>query len=104
MFDIFALSSDTEQMPLSVLEAMASGLAVAATDVGDVGAMLSRENAAFVVPPEDAALATALRVLLTEPGRAREIGAANQAKAARDYDQRTMFAAYEALLRGEAAC
>ena len=34
--DMFSLSSDTEQMPLSVLEAMAAGLPVAATAVGDV--------------------------------------------------------------------
>ncbi|HAK62263.1 MAG TPA: glycosyl transferase, partial [Alphaproteobacteria bacterium] len=34
LFDIFALSSDTEQMPLGMLEAMAAGLPVAATDVG----------------------------------------------------------------------
>ena len=40
-FDVFALSSDTEQMPLSVIEAMAAGLPVATTDVGDVRAMLA---------------------------------------------------------------
>ncbi len=49
-FDVFALSSDTEQMPLSVIEAMAAGLPVAATDVGDVAAMLAAENRAFVTP------------------------------------------------------
>ena len=33
-FDIFAMSSDTEQMPYGLLEAMSAGLPVAATDVG----------------------------------------------------------------------
>lgn len=43
-FDVFALSSDTEQMPLTVIEAMGAGLPIAATDVGDVRAMVSSEN------------------------------------------------------------
>ena len=42
-FDLFALSSDTEQMPLSVIEAMAAGLPVVGTDVGDVRLMLAPE-------------------------------------------------------------
>ncbi|MGH6975916.1 MAG: glycosyltransferase, partial [Stellaceae bacterium] len=35
-FDVFALSSDTEQMPITVLEAMAASLPIAAVEVGDV--------------------------------------------------------------------
>ncbi|MBL4719851.1 MAG: glycosyltransferase, partial [Alphaproteobacteria bacterium] len=65
LFDVFALSSDSEQMPLSVVEAMASGLAVAATDVGDVKNMMAPNNQAFVAPCEDVTLfAKNLRALL----------------------------------------
>ena len=96
-FDLFALSSDTEQMPLSVLEAMAAGLAVAATDVGDVAAMLAVENRPYVVSRDAAALAAAMAALLADPALRQRIGAANRARAAREYDQETMFQAYAGL-------
>ena len=96
-FDLFALSSDTEQMPLSVLEAMAAGLAVAATDVGDVAAMLAAENRAFVVPLDAASLAGAMAALLGDPARRAAIGAANRGRVEREYDQEKMFRAYAEL-------
>jgi glycosyltransferase involved in cell wall biosynthesis len=99
-FDIFALSSDTEQMPLSLLEAMAAGLPVAATDVGDVAFMLAEANRRFVTALDDAALAVALASLLDQPALRRELGAANRARAERDYDQQTMVDAYARLFRG----
>ena len=99
-FDVFALSSDTEQMPLSVLEAMAARLPVAATDVGDVREMLAEANGRFVVPRDDGALAEALAALLRDPARRGAIGADNRAKAERDFDQATMFAAWAALFDG----
>jgi len=97
---LFALSSDTEQMPLSVLEAMAAGLPVAATDVGDVRAMLAGENAAFVVPPEEGALARALAGLAADPALRARIGAANRRKAEAEFDERRMFDAYRSLFDG----
>ena len=96
-FDIFALSSDTEQMPLSLLEAMAAGLPVAATDVGDVAAMLAEANRPFVTALDDAALAAALAALLDRADLRRALGAANRARAERDYDEAAMLRGYAGL-------
>jgi glycosyltransferase involved in cell wall biosynthesis len=99
-FDIFALSSDTEQMPISVIEAMASGLPVVSTAVGDVRLMVAPENAGFVVPLDEVALAGALAVLMGDREARRRIGQANLEQAQRCFDQATMFAAHGALWRG----
>ncbi len=95
-FDVFALSSDTEQMPLSLLEAMAAGLPAVCTDVGDVQIMLSAQNAAFVSPSNPESFAQTLMRLLGTDFKA--IGLANQARAKAVYDQADMFAAHGRLL------
>ena len=98
--DIFALSSDTEQMPLSLLEAMAAGLPAACTDVGDVGMILPAGQRPYIVPLGDAALATALRDLIADPALRASLGAANRARAAAEFDQAAMFTAWDALYAG----
>ena len=95
--DAFAMSSDTEQMPISLLEAMAAGLPVASTDVGDIATMLPPEQRAFVVPPDAAALADALRRLMGDAGLRQRLGAANRQRAETAYDQRTMLASWAEL-------
>ena len=96
--DVFALSSDTEQMPFAILEAMACGLPVASTDVGDVRMMLSAPNQGFVTPLTDHGLARALRGLLRDASLRAALGHANRARAAALYDEEAMFQAHAALI------
>ncbi len=100
--DIFALTSDTEQMPLGVLEAMACGLPIVATDVGDVAAMVCEDNKAFIKKRgDDPALAEAIEILRADPQARQNIGRLNRAKAAQHYSLQKMLAAYEALFQGQ---
>ena len=98
-FDIFAMSSDTEQMPISLLEAMAAGLPAAATDVGDIRCMLPEIGWSLVVPCDDAALAEALLDLVDNCDR-EELGRANRVKAVQNFSQVSMFERWSDLLEG----
>lgn len=92
---VLALSSDTEQMPIVVLEAMDAGLPVASCDVGDVRHMVAPENRAFVAAPE--ALAAALQTLVADPALRASVGEANRARLRRIFCETKMVDAYRAL-------
>jgi glycosyltransferase involved in cell wall biosynthesis len=94
-FDIFALSSDSEQFPISLIEAMAAGLPAVATAVGDVQEIVSLDNRPLIVEPSDeAAFAAALDSLAERPDLRKAIGQANREKAVSEYDEKAMIARY----------
>ena len=101
--DIFVLTSDTEQMPLTLLEAMATGLPVVSTDVGDVRQMLAEPNHPFLSPRRDAAtLATHIDRLVEDASLRRRVGAENRRRCEVAYDKDSCYGAwierYEKLL------
>jgi L-malate glycosyltransferase len=93
--DLFALSSDTEQMPFSVLEAMSSELPIASVAVGDVADMVAPENRPYVVPRDDEkAFLNSLRALVNDPELRTRLGRANRSAAIRQFDRKLMVDRY----------
>lgn len=98
LFDIFALSSDSEQFPISLVEAMAAKCPIVATDVGDVRNMVTRNNLPYIVPRDDeAALAGAIADLAELPSLRSDIGYDNHLHAWENYQQGVMFDRYTKL-------
>jgi glycosyltransferase involved in cell wall biosynthesis len=97
--DLTVLTSDWEGMPIAVLESMAAGRAVVATDVSGVRDLLAG-GGGLVVPRRDpAATAEALRTLLFDPAARAAAAAAGLAVSRRGHDPHTFMRSYDALLR-----
>jgi glycosyltransferase involved in cell wall biosynthesis len=93
--DVFCLSSDSEGLPMSLLEALASGLPVVSTSVGGVPDVVRKTDSGWLAPAGDVAgYAAALEAAITAPERAergerarRLVEAYSVARMAADYQR-----------------
>ena len=79
--DIFINTTNVDNTPVSVLEAMACGLCVVSTDVGGLSFLLEHEKDALLVPPDDAeAMAAAIVRILGDKDLAESLSRNGRAK------------------------
>jgi glycosyltransferase involved in cell wall biosynthesis len=100
LFDVFVMSSSTEQMPLSLLEAMSAGLPALCTNVGDSAAMLDAGTAPEIVPPgsvED--YANALHAFAGDSELRRRLGEKNRRLCLDRYSNQQMISRWLRLYR-----
>jgi glycosyltransferase involved in cell wall biosynthesis len=99
-FDAFALTSISEGLPFSILEAMACGCPIVATAVGDIPRLMGDGAAGITVPPaQPERLATGLAELLDSPLRASALGRAARAVIQQHHDLKTTVEQYQSLYR-----
>jgi glycosyltransferase involved in cell wall biosynthesis len=96
--DVVVFSSLGEGLPMALLEAMAAGRCIVATDVGGIGeAVRSGQEALLVVPRDASALAAALRTALADEDLRRRLGNSAQRRFLDQFTARRMADRYAAV-------
>lgn len=103
-FDLFALASAKEEMPMAVLEAMAAGLPVLAVEVGGMNELVIEGETGFLVPGRDvAALSDRLQRLAADKDLRDRLGAAGRKRALEVFGREPIVDRVEAVLADAAA-
>jgi glycosyltransferase involved in cell wall biosynthesis len=95
--DVFVLPSRIEGLGITLMEAMAAGLATVATAVGGIPEVVDTDTGRIVPPGDAPAMAEAMAWLLDHPAEARRMGAAGRTKVLRDFTVESMVERYETL-------
>jgi hypothetical protein len=99
--DVFVLPSRYEGLPLALLDAMATGTAVVASDVGAVSEAVVSGETGLLVPPDDPkALAAGIRQLLDDERLRQRLGAAARAAWQAEFTAERMQQRYVNLFTG----
>lgn len=97
--DVFLNTTGVDNVPVSVLEALACGLCVVTTDAGGIPDLVRDGQTALLAPADDpAALAAAVRRVLSEPDLASRMSA-NARRDAEGFDWSNVLPMWDALLR-----
>ncbi len=100
LLDVLVVPSLTEGSPLIVLEAMAAGVPVVASEVGGIPDQVRHRQEGLLVPPDDpGSLGDAIVELLRDPTRARALGEAGRRRMSSEFAHETMVARVESVYR-----
>jgi glycosyltransferase involved in cell wall biosynthesis len=94
--DVAVLCSRSESMSNALLEYMAAGLPIVATNVGANGRLVRNEHEGLIVPPgSEVALADAIRRLVANPEWAHSLGQAGRRRAEKEFSRAAMVRRFE---------